>query len=159
MIRERIDIHGLVRLMESREDIPALLLPPDKIGMIKEAPAMRWYRGQEEWDKRFHKAGKRVLQKREKLKDKADKLIKHALEQGLVHEAFPESLVDEPAEKQTGRPVRRRTSIGEIQEHRRWGPLDLVDEKPPASAIAGRRDTVRFSKLCLLVGRQMPGTC
>ncbi|RXW25139.1 hypothetical protein EST38_g704 [Candolleomyces aberdarensis] len=141
IIRERIDIHGMVRPMEPREEIPALHLPPDKIGMIKEAPAMRWYRGQEEWDKRFHKAGKRVLQKREKLKDKADKLIKHALEQGLVHEAFPESLVDEPTEKHSRRPVNRRTSIGEIQEYRRWGPLDLKDERPPASAIAGRRDT------------------
>ncbi|KAJ2931623.1 hypothetical protein H1R20_g5347, partial [Candolleomyces eurysporus] len=139
IIRERVDIHGMVRPMEPREEIPALQLSPDKIGMIKEAPAMRWHKGQEEWDKRFHKAGKRVLQKREKLKDKADKLIKHALEQGLVHEAFPESLGDEPVEKQTNR--NRRTSIGEIQEHRRWGPLDLKDEKPPASAIAGRRDT------------------
>lgn len=147
----------MTRSMESPEEIPALQLPPDKIGMIKEAPAMRWYRGQQEWDKRFHKTGKRVLQKREKLKAKAEKLIQHALDQGLVHEAFPESLVDEPVEKHSRKPVRRRTSIGEIQEDRRWGPLDLKDEKPPASAIAGRRDTVGFLSIRVPVVRRALG--
>jgi hypothetical protein len=141
MLRERIDVHGFARVMEPKEDIPALQIPPDQIGQIKEAPAMRWLRGQEEWDRRYRKKGQRVLEKRKKLVKKADRIIKHALDQGLVHESFPESVV--PVEKTTDRVVRRRTSIGEIQTDRRWGPLDLRGENPPPSAIAARRDTVR----------------
>lgn len=36
---------------------------------------------------------------------------------------------------------------GIIQTERRWGPLDLEDERPPPSAIAKRRDTVCPSHL------------
>lgn len=142
MLRERLDVHGMARPMEPRHEIPALQIPPDQIGQIKEAPAMRWLRGQEEWDKRYRKRAKRILKKRKALVKKAERIVKNALEQGLVHEAFPESLVKNPVEKGTGRVVKRKTSIGEIQNDRRWGPLDLKDEKPPPSAIAARRDTV-----------------
>lgn len=144
MLRERLDVHGLARPMEPRDEIPALQIPPDQIGQIKEAPAMRWLRGQEEWDRRYRKRAKRILKKRKTLVKKAERIIKHALDQGLVHEAFPESLVENPVEKVTGRAVKRKTSIGEIQADRRWGPLDLKNEKPPPSAIAARRDTVCF---------------
>ena len=47
MIRERVDIHGVVRPMEPKEEIEALNIPPQEIGIIKEAPVMRWLAGQE----------------------------------------------------------------------------------------------------------------
>ncbi|KAJ3533909.1 hypothetical protein NMY22_g7140 [Coprinellus aureogranulatus] len=124
MLRERIDVHGMARPMEPKEDIPALQIPPEQIGQIKEAPAMRWLRGQEEWDRRYRKRAKRILKKRKNLVKKAERIISVRLTKGF-----------------TGRAVKRRTSIGEIQIDRRWGPLDLKNEKPPPSAIAARRDT------------------
>lgn len=142
MLRERIDLRGVARPMEPVEDMAIFQIPSEHIGLLKEAPTMRWARGQEEWDHRYLKQAQRVVRKREELIKKSEVLIRHALHQGLVHPAYPESVVETPVEKSTGRAVRRRTSIGEIQEDRRWGPLDLKDEKPPGSAIAGRRDTV-----------------
>ena len=146
MLRERINLHGFARPMEPEEDIPCLQIPPDQIGLLKEAPAMRWFRGQNDWDARFRKKARRVQRKREEHKRKASEVIKHAHEMGLVHAWFPESM---PVERETGRRVKRTTSIGGIDNHRRWGPLDLDDERPPPSAIAGRRDTVSFISRCL----------
>ncbi|KAF5333486.1 hypothetical protein D9611_002644 [Ephemerocybe angulata] len=141
MLRERVDVRGIARIMEPQDAIEVLKIPADRIGQIREAPAMRWLRGQEEWDRKYRKQGLRVLEKRKHLIHQSERLIKHALDQGLVHESFPETMVGTPREKGTGRAVKRKTSIGEIQKDRRWGPLDLKDEKPPGSAIAARRDT------------------
>ncbi|KAG2013285.1 endoplasmic reticulum protein [Coprinopsis cinerea AmutBmut pab1-1] len=143
MVCERVDIHARVRHMEPRDEIPCLKIPPSQIGVIKEAPAMRWYRGQEKWDKRFKATASRVVAKRVKLKAKSERILRNALDQGLVHPAFPETIpIPELGDEKTGgSTLARQNSIGAVQEHRRWGPLDLGEERPPPSAIAGRRDT------------------
>lgn len=104
---------------------------------------MRWYRGQQLWDERYKSSAARAARKRARLMGKADTLVKNAFEQGLVHDLYsevtPTRITTEY--KSNGR-VHRKSSLGAIQPERRWGPLDLQDEKPPPSAIAGRRDTV-----------------
>jgi hypothetical protein len=147
----------MVRPMEVPEEIPALTLHPLQIGLIKEAPTLRWHDGQKIWDKRYRKDTQRVLKQKAKWEARATRLLKYAFDQGFVHddanvnrqeteidakdqhaEHDPELTLRRPRRK-----LKRSSSLGEIQADRRWGPLDLYGERPPATAIAGRRDTVR----------------
>ncbi|KAH9894438.1 alpha/beta-hydrolase [Cubamyces lactineus] len=136
MIRERVDVLGNVRPMEPAEEIAALRLKPQEIGIIKEKPVRRWLAGQEEWDRKYKRAAENVIRKRKQYEAKAARLLEHAREQGFIHEEIGprESTVSSSASISSG-------SVGEIEVERRWGPLDLKDENPPPSAIAGRRDT------------------
>ncbi|EIN10888.1 alpha/beta-hydrolase [Punctularia strigosozonata HHB-11173 SS5] len=145
MIRERVDIYGQVRAMESPDDIAILHIPPSQIGIIKEAPVRRWLRGQDEWDRKYKHTAERVRKQRRKNEIKAARMITHARDKGLL-------MVDETS------PVLPRTESetslgslpstgGVIQEERRWGPLDLEGENVPPSAICNRRDTPESSAL------------
>ncbi|KAH0587778.1 hypothetical protein H2248_006536 [Termitomyces sp. 'cryptogamus'] len=131
MIRERVDIRGITRHMEPPKEIKALQIRPEKVGIIKEGPIRRWFEGQQKWDTRFEHAAKRAIKRRTKIEASASVMLDNARVQGL--------LVGGP-------PPLRQSSLPEhkthgIQDDRRWGPLDLDDERPPPSAIAKRRDT------------------
>ncbi|KAI0650222.1 alpha/beta-hydrolase [Trametes meyenii] len=136
MIRERVDVLGKVRAMEPPEEIEALRLKPYEIGLIKEAPVRRWLAGQEAWDKKYKSTAEHVVRKRRQYEAKAARLLEHAREQGLIHDEIQpqRSRLSANGSVSSG-------SVGEVESNRRWGPLDLKDENPPASAIAGRRDT------------------
>ncbi|KAI0772028.1 alpha/beta-hydrolase [Trametes elegans] len=136
MIRERVDVLGKVRSMEPVEEIEALRLKPHEIGLIKEAPVRRWLSGQEAWDKKYKRTADHVLRRRRHYEAKANRLLEHAKEQGLIHD----EIRPQQSRLSTGGSI-SSGSIGEVQSDRRWGPLDLKDENPPPSAIAGRRDT------------------
>lgn len=143
MIRERVNLHGVVRPMEPSEAISALCLEVSEIGLIKEGPALRWAEGQNEWDRRYSKKSQRVLKQKAQNQDKAAQIIRNALERGFVHVSHDQSVVYPHASPpQVGKRLRKRTSLGTIQIDRRWGPLDLENECPPPSAIAARHDTV-----------------
>ena len=73
MIRERVSTRGVLRPLESEEDLPALHLPADELGMIKELPAKRYLTGQGLWDVRYSRAAKTVEQHRKKNLEKAHK--------------------------------------------------------------------------------------
>ncbi|KAJ6539532.1 Alpha/Beta hydrolase protein [Mycena capillaripes] len=134
MIRERVNIKGIARPMEPQEDMSVLKLKPAEICIIKEAPTIRWLKGQEEWDKKYKQNAERAIRQRRKNEGKAELLIANAREQGLslVSETVPVTRVLSPSAHATD---------GNIQPDRRWGPLDLDEEKPPPTAIAKRRDT------------------
>ncbi|KAF8076580.1 alpha/beta-hydrolase [Lyophyllum atratum] len=136
MVRERVDIRGISRPMEPPDEITALKIPPEQIGIIKEAPTRRWFDGQMEWDRHYTRAGTKVLKSRVRLEAKAAKMLENACRQGLIlkREAPPEGL-------QRTMSVGDRNKIERIQDERRWGPLDLDDEIPPPTAIAKRQDT------------------
>ena len=150
--------------MEPIEETPALRIPPGQIGLIKEAPVRRWQRGQLMWDERFKRYSKKVLEGRKKLEEKAEQVVRRATELGLVvntgaNEARASAdnaggggrelkdevrpMVQPQDRRKSSRSV--LTTTGIIDENRRYGPLDLDDENPPPSAIAGRRDTVSRS--------------
>ncbi|KAK7695761.1 hypothetical protein QCA50_000398 [Cerrena zonata] len=139
MIRERVDIFGQVRVMEDEDEIPCLRIPIGELGLIKEEPVRRWLGGQEEWDKIYHHSAVKAERKREHYKKKAENLIQKARKNGLT--------LDQEVDNNTGSgsvsisATLSRTSVGEVESERRWGPFDLEGEKPPESAIAGRRDT------------------
>jgi len=148
--------------MELVEEIPALRIPPDQIGLIKEAPVRRWLLGLSVWDERFRARSKKVLKRRKEFEQKAEEIIRHVTRQGLVVNTEGDA---RPSREPTGEgggggegqdevrpklePQGRHkssrsvfTTTGIIDENRRFGPLDLDDENPPPSAIAKRRDTV-----------------
>ncbi|KAJ7240331.1 Alpha/Beta hydrolase protein [Mycena haematopus] len=135
MIRERVDIKGEPRPMEPRRDLAVLQLKPSEIGIIKEAPTIKWLKGQEEWDVKYKRSAEKAVRQRRKNEETARKLIDNAREQGLslISDVGPElpRVVSNSAHA-TG---------GVIQRERRWGPLDLDNERPPPTAIARRLDT------------------
>jgi hypothetical protein len=134
LIAERVDLSGGVRALEAAELIPALQIPSDEIGIVKDTPAKRYMEGQSRWDKTFGRTAATVAKRRQKYRDKATALINAAKDAGLLDES--------------GTPVRAPT---EDEPHPRWWPLDLHSEKPPPSAIAGRTDTVRVFTLILII--------
>ncbi len=136
MIRRRVDVLGRVREMEEKESIPALKLTAKEIGLLKQRPAERWLKGQEIWDQRFRKRAIKIMHQRQKNKIKYEEILGRAREMGLVHDTRKNQTVP------LTRPPTQMETQGEIQNDRRWGPLDLDDEDPPSSAIAARRDTV-----------------
>lgn len=145
MLRERVNIFGHIRPLEPKEELEALSMEPQEIGIIKEAPVRRWLRGQEMWDQKYKHAARAAVKKRKHYEEKAERLLRNAREQGLVlsHESRP--LTERVDSGRSGRTSISLTSIGEIDPDRRYGPLDLRDESPPPTAIAARRDTVRAS--------------
>lgn len=116
MIRERVDVLGNVRPMEPPEEIPALNLKPNEIGLIKEAPVRRWLSGQEAWDKKYKRAAERAIHKRRRYETKAAKLLEHAKEQGLDHS----ELRPQPSRRSAAETA-SSASVGEVQSDRRWG--------------------------------------
>ncbi|KAJ3739568.1 hypothetical protein DFH05DRAFT_1513838 [Lentinula detonsa] len=142
MIRERVDIRGVTRDMEPREDITCLQIKPSQIGLIKEAPCTRWSEGQQKWDIVFAREAKKVLRHRIKIERKVQNMLDNARDQGLL--LVGESDVTDRAQARnasTERSTSANPKDGTIRDDRRWGPLDLDDERPPPSAIAKRRDT------------------
>ncbi|KAG2156229.1 hypothetical protein DEU56DRAFT_936926 [Suillus clintonianus] len=135
MIRERVDIHGRVRSMEPKEAIPALQLRPSEIGIIKEETLFKWLEGQEEWDRRFKYRATKVMKKRKAFEAMSNSIIKNARQRGLLLAGESNDLVERLTVGGSS------SAHGLIQEDRRWGPLDLGDERPPPTAIAARRDT------------------
>ncbi|KAJ7781052.1 Alpha/Beta hydrolase protein [Mycena metata] len=135
MIRERVNIQGITRPMEPQEEMSVLRLKPSQIGIIKEAPTIKWLKGQEEWDKKYKRNAVKAIRQRQKHTENAKRLLNNAREQGLllVSDVGPDLT---PAVSASA-----HQTDGSIQEHRRWGPLDLEDERPPPTAIAKRLDT------------------
>jgi hypothetical protein len=128
--------------MEPPEEIEILQMPASQIGIIKEAPVRRWMEGQQEWDKRYSTAAAKVPEQRRKYEHRAAEILKEAREQGLqLSEEMGEPLSRLPSASSHISSMTVNSSA-EIQNDRRWGPLDLDDERVPPSAICNRTDTV-----------------
>lgn len=149
MIRERVDVHGVVRPMEAPEECAVLRIRPEEVGLLKEGPLNKWWSGQKEWDAKFKRSAARAQRKRTKNEAVAKRILENAREQGLL--LVHESLTAGPPPLQPPRLTSNMSTLssfsrpGRIDNDRRWGPLDLEHENVPLSAIANRRDTVSFS--------------
>jgi acetyl esterase/lipase len=66
MIRQRIDRHGRIYVMEPARDIPALNLATEDIGVPKPGPVHKWMKVQKEWNGKFAKEKLKVQKKRMK---------------------------------------------------------------------------------------------
>lgn len=115
MIRERVDVQGHVRPMEPAEEMDILRIKPQEIGVIKEGPVRRWLDGQEAWDKKYRRAAERVINKRKHFEAKAQRLLDHARQQGIIHD----ELQRQPSRASVVRDD--LSSVGQIETQRRWG--------------------------------------
>jgi hypothetical protein len=129
--------------MEPPEEIKILQIPSSQIGLIKEAPVRRWMKGQEEWDKLYHSVAAKVPEQRQKYQKKAEEMLRDAREQGLQLSDEVEATLSRLPSAASHISDATVNSAVEIQEDRRWGPLDLDSERAPPSAICKRVDTVR----------------
>ena len=114
-IRERVSALGKVRPMELAEEIEALRLRPQEIGIIKEKPVRRWLEGQDKWDKKYKRTADRVIRKRRHYEAKAQRLLDHAREQGVIHNEL------KPQTSRVSLTDGGGSQLGEIDSQRRWG--------------------------------------
>lgn len=121
-VRQRISIKGVPRPMEPESEIPALQLPIDEIGIVKEAPVVRWLTGLQMYDKKYKSSAKKARKTRERNVHRAQMLLDRA--------------------RTAGMPVDELLVTGEDEESRLPDVLDIIHEHPSRSAICGRRDTV-----------------
>ncbi|KAF1981524.1 alpha/beta-hydrolase [Aulographum hederae CBS 113979] len=60
MIRQRVDRHGDIRPLPPVDELPAMLMPVEQIGIIKEGPVRKWLDTQKKWSKLFGKERENV---------------------------------------------------------------------------------------------------
>lgn len=142
MIRERVDIRGQLRPLEEEHLLQALQVPIDDIGRIKHGPVKRYLTGQELWDKKFKRTAKKVDRERAKNEAKAYAMLEQAAREGLLDEEQMAKAAKEAKEKKNGNHQQDETWFDDgWADLASFGPLDLLGEVPPPSAVAGRRDT------------------
>nr|XP_019046586.1 hypothetical protein I302_05336 [Kwoniella bestiolae CBS 10118]OCF25516.1 hypothetical protein I302_05336 [Kwoniella bestiolae CBS 10118] len=157
MIRERVSTTGIIRPLESSEELQAMQMPLDEVGYIKEGPAMRYINGQALWDKKYHRASKNVKKRREKNLKIAHKesgkmsaeLFKKAHEDKLKGEESIKNLAHAHQDQQEDEDEEGDTVLG-TAESWNWA---LNGESPPPSAIISRRDFAEARQLALMADR------
>lgn len=140
MIRERVDIRGLLRPLEDEHLLQALQVPIEEIGKIKSGPVSRYLTGQELWDKKYKRTAKKVDKERAKNEARAQAMLEQAAREGLL-ESMPEVTEEKRAMQERGEQSESKWFQDGWADLAAFGPLDLQGEVPPPSAIAGRRDT------------------
>ncbi|GAA5832209.1 hypothetical protein JCM11251_004280 [Rhodosporidiobolus azoricus] len=173
MIRERISITGVVRPMEPIEEMSALQLDREDIGLIKEAPVKRYLAGRAIWDKKFRRVAQKVQNERERhlkksMREEATRITKRVSELAKqqngkngssssarpVHldptdpnaPVAPAQVTESPEPLDIPGAGRRRASTAEVPIGLE-GVWDLHGENPPPSSLAGRKDTAEARKL------------
>ncbi|KAF2837575.1 alpha/beta-hydrolase [Patellaria atrata CBS 101060] len=64
MIRQRVDRNGNIHPLEPASELPALNVPPEEIGVIKEGPVRKWMTAQAKWNGKYAKQKRAVQRKR-----------------------------------------------------------------------------------------------
>ena len=67
MIRQRVDRHGDLYTLAPADELPALQVPKNEVGVIKPGPVRKWIEAKQQWDGKYARL-KRQLQKR-RIKD------------------------------------------------------------------------------------------
>ncbi|KAJ9106187.1 hypothetical protein QFC21_001331 [Naganishia friedmannii] len=143
-IRERVSLNGECRPLEDAESLPFLHLPLEEIGVVKEAPALRYLTGQALWDEKYKSVAKRIEKRRLAHLKKAEQNGQKEIVKWTKH----------LAEKRDGhddaKPFDEAAYIMDTDISWAWA---LQDEVPPPSAIVGRRDTSEAMALARMADR------
>ena len=157
MIRERVNPDGYCRPLEPESDLPALTMPRDQVGMIKEGPALRYLNGQALWDKKFSRALKSIAKHRKRNLDHsrnkdAGKISSMWLERVERHhgESHRRMTNGDGTDWETDREKDGAEALLDQSWSWSWA---LKGEAPPPSAIVSRRDFVRLDSLALRLSR------
>jgi hypothetical protein len=112
MIRERVSIQGVIRPLEAEQDLPALQIMPEFLGMVSERWLHRYIAGAECHDKKFAARIKDVAKRRER------------------------------AVTKLGRRGPQSRSGGEVEVSTGWNLVWALeaDERPPPSSLVARCD-------------------
>ncbi|KAF8841752.1 alpha/beta-hydrolase [Paxillus ammoniavirescens] len=138
MIRERVSTRGVIRPLEPAEQLDALRVPPEIIGVLSERAVRRYLEGKALFDKKYAKEMLTV----EKHRNRNIDLAKKDISKNLVH------LQELHKGKGKGKGKETPRSFGDGLESPtgNWG-WALADERPPPSSIVSRRDTDEARRL------------
>jgi hypothetical protein len=127
MIRERVSTQGIIRPLEPEPELPAMQLPPEKVGTHSEHAVRRYVTGNARSTKKFARAIRHIEKHRQRNIDRASRDTNQqiaALQQYLERET------------KTGAP-----------DVVAWALALDADERPPPSSIVARCDTVEALEL------------
>ncbi|OCH89858.1 alpha/beta-hydrolase [Obba rivulosa] len=153
MIRERVSTHGVIRSLEPEDDLSALKLPLELIGVVSERAMRRYQDGRAYFAKKFSKASTAIAKARRKNLDRArrDTMKNMAQLQSFIAQEQEAYHSEDEHVKDKGKEGKRGTFHG-IKEGLATGSwswawaLDM-DEHPPPSSIVARRDTEEAREL------------
>ncbi|EHY60084.1 AB hydrolase superfamily protein C4A8.06c [Exophiala dermatitidis] len=74
MVRQRVDRHGMTYPLAHVQDLPALQLQPDEVGVVKPGPVRKWLEARKRWDAKYASVSIRV--RKERIKALASGAIK-----------------------------------------------------------------------------------
>jgi hypothetical protein len=95
MIRERVAVDGTCRPLEPAEELDAMKMPSDEVGVIKEGPAIRYLNGQALWDKKFKHAIKTVARHR-----KRNLRVAHEKDSGKIDKMWQDKIKSRKEERE-----------------------------------------------------------
>jgi hypothetical protein len=64
MIRQRVDRHGYIYALASKEELVALNLPIDEVGVPKSGPVGKWMKASQQWNGKFSKQKLKIQKQR-----------------------------------------------------------------------------------------------
>ncbi|EUC27027.1 hypothetical protein COCCADRAFT_10254 [Bipolaris zeicola 26-R-13] len=64
MIRQRVDRHGRIYPLAAKEDLPALNIPSNDVGVPKTGPVSKWMKAQSQWNSKFAKQKIKIQKQR-----------------------------------------------------------------------------------------------
>lgn len=134
MLRERVSTKGIVRELEPEEDLAAMEMTMDSIGMVNELGVKRYLDAQTVWEKRFKETLRTVAKQRKRHIDAADAEDTSRFTK-LKATVLSKDKDDEERNK--------------IINSAKWSWAWVVagDENPPPSSIVARRDTAEARRL------------
>lgn len=173
MIRERVDMVGACRPLEPENQLGAMTMPPEEIGMIKTAAVMRYLEGQAKWDHKFARTFKRVARHRarnlKRAQKDAPKIVERWRRASPAGSSSRRASVEGTpraspgATPRTSAEVSPRGSLSSEEYEEDMGPIAvdetwawwwaLDDELPPPSAVVSRRDLPEGRTLALQADR------
>lgn len=134
MIRERVSTKGIVRDLEPEDDLPAMEMPVDSIGMVNELGVKRYLDAQTIWEKRFKETLKTVAKQRKRNIDAAD------VEDTSRFTKLKASVLSKDKDDEERNKVINSSKWS-------WAWVVAGDENPPPSSIVARRDTTEARRL------------
>ncbi|GMK55198.1 hypothetical protein CspeluHIS016_0202540 [Cutaneotrichosporon spelunceum] len=170
MIRERVDMVGACRALEPEDELSAMTMPRDEIGIIKKDALLRYLKGQAKWNHKFGRTFKRVERHRARNLKRAErdspKIEERLRSRSLASRASSTrpsrhtSPTGSPENTPEGSP-RGSISTDEYYEDDAHVAADetwawnwaLDDEIPPPSAVVSRRDLPEGRTLALQADR------
>ena len=134
MIRERVSTQGIIRPLEPELELPAMQLPPERVGTLSEHAMRRYITGLARNEKKFARAIRHIEKQRLRNIDRASRDTNRHIA-ALQHYLERERAADADA------------ASGGVEAgwNLAWA-LD-ADERPPPSSIIARRDTEEALKL------------